>query len=800
MKYLIFIFLTLLHLSGYAQILKVIDRETGEPLPLVTIVSENPMINTTTNEQGEANIADFKTARKIEIRFLGYTTEIFSYKTLQESGFVIQLFHAGLSVDDIVVTATRIGLNARDLPFQAATLSARDVALQNPQTAADLLGTSGKIFIQKSQQGGGSPMIRGFAANRLLYTVDGVRMNNAIFRGGNLQNVISLDPFTIEKTDIFFGPGSVIYGSDALGGVMSFQTLTPKFSNQDKMEFSGVALGRYASANQEKTGHLHINSGGQKWALVTSISGNDFGDLKMGKHGPDEYLRPFYVERINGEDVIIQNEDPLLQVPSGYRQFNFMQKIRYRPNDRWDFNYGFHISGTTDYSRYDRHIRYQQGEPRYGEWSYGPQKWLMNLLQIDHQTENTFFDVLTIRLAQQQMQESRRDRDINDPIRRVRGEKVDAYSVNFDLSKEVDAQRKLFYGFEAVLNRVHSNGIDQDIARGEEYRGPSRYPQADWSSLGLYLTYQESLSEGLIWQSGLRYSHNHIDANFDTTFYPFPFTHTVINKGSMTGSMGLIYRPVPSWVITGNFATGFRAPNVDDIGKVFDSEPGSVVVPNPDLKAEYAYNLEVGIARVFRDFLKFDLSAYYTLLDNAMVRRDYTLNNQDSIIYDGTKSQVQAIQNAAQAEIYGLQAGLELRIWRGFIFNTNINLQTGVEELDDGTTSASRHAAPTYGTSRLSYAGEKIRLQLYAVYSAGVTFADLAQEERGKPEIYAIDEEGNPWSPGWHTINFKGSYAISPAVTINAGLENITGQRYRPYSSGIVAAGTNLIVSLRAEI
>src|SRR5699024_7134498 len=110
-------------------------------------------------------------------------------------------------------------------------LSQKDVLFTSPQTSADLLKNSGQIYIQKSQLGGGSPMIRGFATNRLLITVDGVRINTAIFRGGNVQNVISIDPLAVENTEIIMGPGSVIYGSDAVGGVMNFYTLEPHFSH-----------------------------------------------------------------------------------------------------------------------------------------------------------------------------------------------------------------------------------------------------------------------------------------------------------------------------------------------------------------------------------------------------------------------------------------------------------------------------------------------------------------------------------------------------------------------------------------
>ena len=161
--------------------------------------------------------------------------------------------------------------SSSSVPSKIVAISSEEIALQNPQTAADLLGISGNVFIQKSQQGGGSPMIRGFATNRLVYTIDGVRMNTAIYRGGNLQNVISLDPFTIEHAEVLFGPGSVIYGSDAIGGVMSFQTLTPQFSLDDKPFFTGKVVTRTASANNEKTAHLDVNAGWKKWVFITSI-------------------------------------------------------------------------------------------------------------------------------------------------------------------------------------------------------------------------------------------------------------------------------------------------------------------------------------------------------------------------------------------------------------------------------------------------------------------------------------------------------------------------------------------------
>ena len=158
--------------------------------------------------------------------------------------------------------------------------------------------------------GGGSPMIRGFAANRVLIVVDGIRMNNAIYRSGNLQNIISVDPNSLERAEVIFGPGSVIYGSDALGGVMSFNTLSPKLSTNQSSESFGKAYARYSSANFEKTIHGSYNFGGNKWAAVFASTYTDFDDLRMGSSGPSEYLRPEYglwMKNIQDSDQIIQN-------------------------------------------------------------------------------------------------------------------------------------------------------------------------------------------------------------------------------------------------------------------------------------------------------------------------------------------------------------------------------------------------------------------------------------------------------------------------------------------------------------
>ena len=799
MKHALLILFLLWSTVTFSQVITIKDQDSNEPIEMVTLMASNGNYFVATNANGQADISDFKDVEKIEIRSLGYKTILKSYAELQAAAFELYLSGTNISLDAVVVSATRWNQESRDIPSKVVSISIKEAQLQNPQTAADLLTVSGKVFMQKSQQGGGSPMIRGFATNRLLYTVDGVRMNTAIFRSGNLQNVISLDPLATESTEIFFGAGSVIYGSDAIGGVMSFRTLTPQLSLNDKPNFNGKAVTRYSSANSEFTGHFDFGVGWKKFAMVSSASYTRYGDLKMGTYGPEEYLRPFYVQRQDSTDVVVTNDDPRVQKPSGYTQMNVMQKFRYTPNTKWDIQYGFHWSETSSYSRYDRHIRYKNGLPRYGEWSYGPQKWMMNALSITHKGNNAMYDQMSIRLAQQFFAESRISRDFNDDQRETRIENVYAYSGNLDFVKAIGSKNKLYYGLEVVWNDVISTGIDENLSNGVRFEGPTRYPASNWSSYGVYLSDQYRVHEKVTLQAGLRYNHFLLNADFDTTFYPFPFTEAKLNSGALTGSFGLVYRPTKTWVLSANFGTAFRSPNVDDIGKVFDSEPGAVVIPNPSLQAEYAYNVDVSIAKMFADVVKLDLTGYYTVLTNALVRRNFSLNGQDSIVYDGEMSQVQAVQNAAVANVYGLQAGIEVKLPLGFGFSSDFNWQVGTEELADGTTSPSRHAAPWFGASRLTYRYKTLSIQLNAQYSGAVKHANMPEEEKGKGYIYATDDKGNPWSPGWHTINFKASYQFLHNFIVSAGVENLTDQRYRPYSSGIVAPGRNFILSVKAS-
>ncbi len=794
-KYLVFIFI-LLGSAVHAQHLRVLDDETREPLSYASLSSGDNSIKRTCNEYGEVDISVFSECKRVKVLMLGYQTLTITTKELFAAEHIF-LHKQSYDLNTVVVSSVRRPQTADKVPAKIKNISAEDVFFNAPQTSADLLTLSDQVFIQKSQQGGGSPMIRGFAANRLLYTVDGVRMNTAIYRSGNLQNVISLDALAMEGVEVLLGGGSVIYGSDAIGGVMAFNTKTPDLISQKYVE--AMMYAGAASVNRSSIGHLDVSYGNDRFSAITSYSYNSYGNLKMGKNGPDDYLQNSLVLRQNNQDVEIINDDPLLQNPVGYAQHNFMQKFRYKASDNMDLIYAFHYSETSDYSRYDRLLRRKNGQPRYGEWRYGPQVWMMNHLNIKYTSEHKLMDQLEVKLAHQHNEESRISRAFNADTRELREEMVDAFSVNLDLSKNIGTHR-LFYGAEGLWNDVNSEGINEDIITPQRQAGPSRYPQALWTSYAFYLYDQLYVTQKSNLSMGLRYNHYHIDADFDTTFYPLPYDNARLNNQAVTANLGYNLRPDASSLLRINLSTAFRAPNVDDMGKVFDSEPGNVIIPNADLKAEYAYNAELGVAKVFHKIIKTEASIYYTYLNNALVRRDFSLNGQDSMMYDGEMSKVQAVQNAAHAYVYGFNLGVDVELPLHLYFKGDYNWQKGEEELENGQMSPARHVAPAFMRAAFAYRYKQLRAELKAIYTIERSYNDLADSEKDKAYIYALDANGNPYSPAWHNLSFSVNYTFYKNYTLGLGLDNITNQRYRPYSSGIAAPGRSFRFSFQLNL
>ncbi len=795
MKRFIFFTVAILYATvSFSQTITILDKTNLQCIEKVIISNKTKFVET--DFRGKADLSIFCENDTLNFNHFNHKNIKISMVEIKSLGYKIYMDESSLNLNEVLVSANKWEQNKKEVPFYIHSISRNQTQFTNSQTSADLLNSTGKVFVQKSQLGGGSPMIRGFSANRVLIVVDGVRMNNAIFRSGNLQNIISIDPESIENSEIIFGPGSVMYGSDALGGVMDFHTKNPRFSSSEKPMFCGNTMIRTSSASNEKSGHIDFNIGFKKVALSTSFSYNDFGDLKMGSVGNNEYLRLEYVDKSLAGDVIIQNPNPEIQKFSGYSQMNFMQKVKFRLKNNSFITYSFKYSATSDVPRYDRHLGYKNDILRYGDWFYGPQKWMVNSLNLYLNSDSKLFDKAKITLAHQNFEESRYDRNIYDTDLSIKIENVAVSSLNMDFEKLLNTKSILFYGAESVYNLVNSTGQIKNISTNNIIQDAGRYPDGSiFASNAIYLNYKNNLSKNITFTTGARYSYIYLESVFDNVFYDFPFDEIVQKNGNVTGSVGLVYRPTNTLQINSHISSGFRSPNIDDVSKVFDSEPGKVIVPNKDLKPEYAYDIDLGIIKSFSNNILIEITGFYTLLDNAIIRENFTIDGLDSIFYAGELSQVQALVNKDNATIYGIQTSIAYDVSTNFLLKANFNKEYG--KTNDGM--PIRHVAPTYGSFHIIYKAKKVKADLYTIYNGEISNENLAPDEQDKTYMYATDDNGNPYSPAWYTVNFRASYQINTTFQIQAGIENITDIRYRPYSSGIVAPGRNFILSLRAN-
>lgn len=793
MKKIIFtIFFTILAVNLYSQTVTVIDKSSLQPINDAILVSGNNTAKT--NSLGQADITAFQGADKIEISSVDYIFQTLSYEKIKSMNFVIALTDRSYRTNEIVISANKFDENSRLLPRQIDVLNSRDIKNANTQTTADLMASTGNILVQKSQLGGGSPIIRGFEANKVLIMIDGVRMNNIIFRGGHLQNILRIDQNMLNRAEVLFGSGSTIYGSDALGGVMSFYSKDPSFSLTNKAYNTAGAFFRYSSADREKTGHVNFNLANKKIGFIGSFTFSDFNSLMMGTNDVknDKWLRKFTTQRINGKDTMIATSNYFLQDPSGYHQYDILGKFMIKQSEMASHTFNFQYSNTNDIPRYDRLNEVSTA----AEWYYGPERRILGSYKLNLKSKKGFYDDSKVLLAFQDIKESRNSRSLNSSNLKSRTEKVKVYSLNVDFNKKAK-NHNLAFGIEGIYNDLTSTAIAKNIKTGVETPTDTRYPDGgnNMKSFALYIQDMLQFSNKVIGNAGVRYNYVGLHSEFnDTTFFPFPFKEVTQSNSALSGNLGFTFLPKNDLKIYLNGSTGFRAPNVDDLAKVFESTPGSVIVPNPDLKPEYTYGVELGISNVFNNRVKAEAIGYYTWIKDAIITAPFTFNGQDSIVYDGVLSQVLANQNKQSAFIYGINLGLDADITEYLSLINTINYTYGRIDTDS-TGYPLDHIPPLFGKSAVVVNVTKFRGEFSFIYNAWKLKKDY--NLTGEDNFAYATPDGEP---NWFTLNVSAAYQFNRNLQLQLDIQNILDRNYRVFASGINAPGINSVLTIRGSI
>ncbi|MCE3229144.1 MAG: hypothetical protein K0S32_3695 [Bacteroidetes bacterium] len=798
-----YLFLVAIFICGFikAQTIIVRDNSTREVIPNAIIYDANN-ITVPTDNKGTADITPLDKAGFLTVYHPAYNSFTF---TATETTSVIALNARAVVLDEVVFSANKFKEKKIDVPYMMEVIKQKDIEFGNQPTTGEVMLNTGAVFVQKSQMGGSSPVLRGFEASRVLMVVDGVRMNNAIYRAGHLQDIITMDANMLDRAEIIFGPSSTIYGSDALGGVMHFYTKNAELSKDDKMLVKVNTMARFASANTEKTGHLDFNLGWKKFASLTNITYTDFDDLLSGATKLPGYYkgwdRVYYQKRFGNRDSMVLNENDNLQVGTGYSQLDIMQRFLLKTGNFLSHNINFQMSQSSDVPRYDRLTDVQGGKLRQGEWNYGPQKRLLAAYTLGYSRNTVISDEIKVILAYQKIDQERITRRFQRTARTTQSEDVGVISANVDAAKKVN-KHEIRYGLEITSNDVRSKADTLNIVAGTVGKAITRYADGGASMFtgAVYFSHSWEVNDNFVISDGIRFTQTNLKAEFiDTTFYKFPFKTAQQSNQAVTGCLGFTWKETDNYKVSLLFNSGFRAPNVDDLSKVFESAGNILIVPNADIKPEYTYNMEMSVSKVFNKRYKFDLTGFYSSLVNAMVLTDYKLNGSDSAMFNGAKTKVQAMQNANYGYVYGFTGGVQFDFNDNVSFKSTLTSTTGkyVDSKKD-TVYALDHIPPVFGQTSLMYRNKNTDAEFFVRYNGKKSSADYSPSGEDNA-VYSADPVKG-YMPSWFTINIRAGYNITKNFRVNFACENITDNRYRVFASGINAPGRNFIVSLRYKM
>ena len=805
-----------------AQQITVKDEITNENLPDVLIFNETKSQSIITDLDGTVDLSLFSSDENIYFQLLGYSTlEILKIKVL--NGTTIYLQSESQNLEEVILSVARSESNVNQIAEKVSVIKSEDLFLSSPASGAELLELSPGVRVQKSQGGGGSPIIRGFEANRVLIVVDGVRMNNAIYRSGHLQNSITIDPNNIERAEVIFGSSSVGYGSDALGGVIHYYTKNPILKDSEKIKSSFTS--NYNSANQGLSNNFITNYSSENWGGITSISISKFGDIKMGEnreHGYNSWgLTPLYSKnsRYSYYSEPSSNSNENIQRNTEYSQVDLFQKFLIKLGDTNLLNINIQFSESSDIDRYDQLSITKGNSLKFSEWYYGPQKRLLISPSLKIFPNRKFMKKGVITFGFQKINESRIKRKFNALNRSHQIEDLKVFSLNGDFDTSFDDNHSVSYGVESTYNYNYSKAYDQIIEiQGNQVTGlgnklaiPTRYPSdgSSYTSFASYINWSWNMSEFFTFNIGTRLTFTGLKANWNDIISVNPQLSEVnLNSKALTTTVSIKLRPSKRVQINTVLSSGFRNPNIDDIGKIRENN-GLLVVPNTFLKPEYAYNLDLGIDfRSLNNRNYISLRGFSTIIsrhigrDEYIVFSDITTPDLSTVIYNGEEVTTISNKNLGNRFIHGFSIDGFSKIINSLKFDYSITYTKGDDNDAYGPLPS---ISPLFGSFALSYSKRGVNLKAIYKFSEAKNPGEYSfGGEDGLDETpFIINSEGllsYLGTPKWSDLSIFGSKNISSSVTLRLGLTNVFDSHYRTFASGISAPGRSFQLGLNLKL
>ena len=804
-----------------SQTITVIDSETEITIPSVLLFNENKSVSKLTDFEGKISIDIFNNNDSITLSHISYKEEKFSFSELKKLS-TIKLTMKSRGLDEVVLSVARNKQNLKSLSKKVSIINKKTIELENPKTSAELLYHAGGIHIQKSQAGGGSPVIRGFEANRVLLVVDGVRMNNAIYRSGHLQNSITIDANALERTEIIYGPSSVGYGSDALGGVVHFYTKTPRINNSKFFNYYKSVS--YNVNNKTKINNYSLELSKRKWASYTSYTKSYFGDIVMGKnrnHGFKGWGLVEYYSKNNGNNFYENqsiNNNPNIQKNSSYKQRDFIQKFNFITGENSNLILNFQYSNSSNISRFDKLSEItSDGNLKYAQWYYGPQKRLLSSIKLNL-AGGKIYDSASLIASFQKINESRNSRKFGSLNLKSQDEDLRVFSINTDFSKNLNEINSLAYGFELTNNKLNSTAKNFELVTENNKviersysKGLSRYPSdgSEYGSIAAYFEFRKKISSQTNLSIGTRYSLVDISASWDKNFlmdnnlYSFfrQFEDLNFTNSAITTSIGLSQITNNFNKISINLSCGFRAPNIDDVGKIRENA-GILTVPNAKLKPENAYTIDLGFNRYDKAF-SYNFNIYFTLLNRTIGRdlfydyEDTTTLNPITVLYDNEEVITMGNYNLGNSSIYGFNFDANYSFNEYFYLIGNLTYTKGDIVYNDYPMPS---IPPLFGSLKLRFQKNNFNIQLKYKFSQSKSADDYSFGGEDSldetPFVYEDGEIKYLGMPEWGIFQLSSLFRVSKKMKAQLLLDNIFDIHYREFASGISSPGRSLNLML----
>jgi outer membrane receptor protein involved in Fe transport len=639
-------------------------------------------------------------------------------------------------VDEAVtVTAQRDERRAFDVPASVSTMEADELSREALRSTPETLQGVTGVFVQKTNHGGGSPFVRGLTGNQVLLMVDGIRLSNSTFRYGPNQYLNTVAPHSIERVEVVRGAGSTLFGSDAIGGVVNVLSRGPRLAG-GPTSVSARALLRGMTSGMDRTVRVEAEAGGARWAVYAGADARWFGDLvaggKLGTEAPSAY------------DERSADTKALLRVASSTVLILAYQHVH-----------------QSDVPRYDQVA--QRGYLRYG---FEPQE-----RQLAYARSQTFLFHPWLRrvettLSLQRAVEGRYRQRKGESLEVRERDEVETLGVAVEARSEPRAGWRATSGLELYHDRVASSAATTDLATGAMEARRGLFPDgATATSLAAFTLH--SLDVGRLGLTlGARFNSFAIDADD-------PVVGRIdVRPRALVGTASALFRLTPDQHLVASVNSGFRAPNVSDVGSLGPFDFG-VEVPSPDLRPERSLSFELGHkARMGR--LASTVALFSTRLEGLIERVESTY--QGSPTLDGDR--VYRKENAGEARLRGVEAEVEVALpLRSALAAAVVYAHGQNLDLDEPM----RRIPPLHGRVALHFGPARDA-------SGEIEWLWAAEQDRlasGDRADHRIDPEG---TRGWSVLNLRAAWDVGP-LRLRLGVENLFDEAYRTHGSGIDGMG-----------